>query len=67
MFSESDAAAIRAVFSEEGELSAGIELRQRFRGPGRTVICGEQPARVRRMEAGLADLHARRSLRSRLR
>jgi hypothetical protein len=30
--SESDAAAIRAVFSEEGELSAVIELRRRFRG-----------------------------------
>ncbi|MFL5284586.1 MAG: hypothetical protein ACJ8AW_27265 [Rhodopila sp.] len=30
--SESDAAAIRTVFSEEGELSAVIELRRRFRG-----------------------------------
>ena len=30
--SETDAAAIRAVFSEEGELSAVIELRRRFRG-----------------------------------
>ncbi|MFL5286699.1 MAG: hypothetical protein ACJ8AW_38430 [Rhodopila sp.] len=30
--SEADAAAIRAVFNEEGELSAVIELRRRFRG-----------------------------------
>ncbi len=30
--SEADAAAIRAVFTEEGELSAVIELRRRFRG-----------------------------------
>lgn len=29
---EADAAAIRAVFAEEGELSAAIELRRRFPG-----------------------------------
>jgi hypothetical protein len=29
---EADAAAIRAVFNEEGELSAAIELRRRFPG-----------------------------------
>ena len=29
---EADAAAIRAVFEEEGELSAAIELRRRFPG-----------------------------------
>src|ERR1700688_5078513 len=29
---EADAAAIRAVFNQEGELSAAIELRRRFRG-----------------------------------
>ena len=29
---EADAAAIRAVFDEEGELSAAIELRRRFPG-----------------------------------
>jgi hypothetical protein len=30
--SEADAAAIRAVFNQEGELSAAIELRRRFPG-----------------------------------
>lgn len=30
--SEEDAAAIRAVFNQEGELSAAIELRRRFPG-----------------------------------
>jgi hypothetical protein len=30
--SEADAAAIRTAFNEEGELSAVIELRRRFRG-----------------------------------
>jgi hypothetical protein len=29
---EADAAAIRAVFEQEGELSAAIELRRRFQG-----------------------------------
>jgi hypothetical protein len=29
---EADAAAIRAIFNEEGELSAAIELRRRFPG-----------------------------------
>ena len=29
---EADAAAIRAIFDEEGELSAAIELRRRFPG-----------------------------------
>ncbi len=52
MASEADAAAIRAAFHEEGELSAIIELRQRF--PGITghaqaracvrTIAGWQPA-----------------------
>jgi len=32
MVTEADAAAIRAAFHEEGELSAIIELRQRFPG-----------------------------------
>ena len=48
---EADAAAIRAVFHEEGELSAIIELRQRFRGitdhaqarAGVRIIAGWQP------------------------
>jgi hypothetical protein len=31
---EADAAAIRAIFDEEGELSAAIELRRRFPGVG---------------------------------
>jgi hypothetical protein len=30
--SEADAAAIRAIFEQEGELSAAIELRRRFPG-----------------------------------
>ena len=32
MVTEADAAAIRTVFHEEGELSAAIELRRRFPG-----------------------------------
>jgi hypothetical protein len=32
VITETDAAAIRAVFSQEGELSAVIELRRRFPG-----------------------------------
>jgi hypothetical protein len=32
LVSEADAAAIRTVFEQEGELSAAIELRRRFRG-----------------------------------
>ena len=48
---EADAAAIRAAFHEEGELSAIIELRQRFRGitdyaqalAGVRTIAGWQP------------------------
>jgi hypothetical protein len=32
LVSESDAAAIRAVYEQEGELSAAIELRRRFPG-----------------------------------
>jgi hypothetical protein len=32
MITEADAAAIRAAFDEEGELSAAIELRRRFPG-----------------------------------
>ncbi len=32
MVSEDDAAAIRAVFDQDGELSAAIELRRRFPG-----------------------------------
>jgi hypothetical protein len=32
VITEADAAAIRAVFNEEGELSAVIELRRRFPG-----------------------------------
>jgi hypothetical protein len=32
MVTESDAAAIRAVYEQEGELSAAIELRRRFPG-----------------------------------
>ena len=39
---ESDAAAIRAVFHAEGELSAAIELRRRFKG-----ITDNAKARVR--------------------
>ena len=32
VFTETDAAGIRAVFNQEGELSAAIELRRRFPG-----------------------------------
>jgi hypothetical protein len=32
LVTESDAAAIREIFEREGELSAAIELRRRFRG-----------------------------------
>jgi hypothetical protein len=32
LITEADAEAIRAIFSQEGELSAAIELRQRFPG-----------------------------------
>jgi hypothetical protein len=32
LITEADAAAIRAIFNEEGELSAAIELRRRFPG-----------------------------------
>jgi hypothetical protein len=32
VITEADAAAIRAIFTEEGELSAAIELRRRFPG-----------------------------------
>ena len=32
VITEADAAAIRAVFDQQGELSAAIELRRRFRG-----------------------------------
>jgi hypothetical protein len=32
MVTETDAAAIRAIYDQEGELSAAIELRRRFRG-----------------------------------
>ena len=32
VITEADAAAIRAVFNQEGELSAAIELRRRFPG-----------------------------------
>ena len=32
VITEADAAAIRAIFDEEGELSAAIELRRRFPG-----------------------------------
>ena len=32
LVTEADAAAIRAIFDEQGELSAAIELRRRFQG-----------------------------------
>jgi hypothetical protein len=32
LVTEADAAAIRAIYEQEGELSAAIELRRRFRG-----------------------------------
>jgi hypothetical protein len=32
LVSDTDAAAIRTIFEQEGELSAAIELRRRFRG-----------------------------------
>jgi hypothetical protein len=45
---EADAAAIRAVFNEEGELSAAIEVRRRFPGitddRRRGNACGSSPA-----------------------
>jgi hypothetical protein len=50
--SEADAAAIRTVFEQEGELSAAIELRRRFPG-----IADNEQARVQaRAIAGWAPL-----------
>jgi hypothetical protein len=48
LITEADAAAIRAIFSQEGELSAAIELRRRF--PGQREGAGARPDH-RRMEA----------------
>jgi hypothetical protein len=38
--SEADAAAIRAIFHERGELSAVVELRRLFPWPGRAWTAG---------------------------
>jgi hypothetical protein len=52
---EADAAAIRAIFDEEGELSAAIELRRRFPG----VIDNMKARACARTIAGWTPLPAR--------
>ncbi len=47
LVTEADATAIRAIFNEEGELSAAIELRRRFSGS----LTTRRRAGDRRMEA----------------
>ena len=60
---EADAAAIRAVFTQEGELSAAIEMRRRFPG-----ITDNAKARVcARSIAGWTPLPARPAQVTRLR
>jgi hypothetical protein len=43
VITEADADAIRAVFNQEGELSAAIELRRRFPGVTETRKRGRAP------------------------
>jgi hypothetical protein len=43
---EADAAAIRAIFHQEGELSAAIELRRRFPGIGDNAKARECARRI---------------------
>jgi hypothetical protein len=52
--SDADAAAIRAIFDEEGELSAAIELRRRFPG----VIDNAKARACARTVAGWTPLPA---------
>jgi len=64
LITEADADAIRAIFSQEGELSAAIELRRRF--PGITdnakarahvrTIAGWEPRHVNVARPGLAPI-----------
>jgi len=55
VITQADAAAIRAIFDEEGELSAAIELRRRFPG----VIDNMKARACARTIAGWAPLPAR--------
>jgi hypothetical protein len=55
VITEADAAAIRAIFDEEGELSAAIELRRRFPG----VIDNMKARACARTIAGWTPLPAR--------
>jgi hypothetical protein len=55
VITEADAAAIRAIFDEEGELSAAIELRRRFPG----VIDNMKARACARTIAGWTSLPAR--------
>jgi hypothetical protein len=62
VITEADAAAIRVIFDEEGELSAAIELRRRFPG-----FIDNTKARVcARTIAGWTPLPAQRSTVTRL-
>jgi hypothetical protein len=60
---EADAAAIRAIVNEEGELSAAIELRRRFPG----LIDNTKARACARTIAGWAPLPARAVVRLRSR
>jgi hypothetical protein len=53
IIAEADAAAIRAVFDQEGELSAAIELRRLF--PGQREGAGVRPDH-RRMDAAASPV-----------
>jgi len=63
VISEADTDAIRALFNEEGELSAAIELRRRFPG----IIDTMKARACARTIAGWAPLPARPSVVTRLR
>ena len=54
--SETDAAAIRAVFEEEGEFSAATELRRRFAG----ITDNARAREIVRMIAGWQSLSGQR-------
>jgi hypothetical protein len=60
---EADAAAIRAIFDEEGELSAAIELRRRFPG----IIDNTKARACARSIAGWMPLPLRAATVTRLR
>ena len=62
VIAETDAAAIRAIFNEEGELSAAIELRRLFPGVGDNT----KARACARIIAGWTPLPARQSTMTRL-